>query len=52
MLAILLTKVNLSGGEQTHVYVWVSPLAAHPKLSQHCYSAIAQYKTEHLKKER
>jgi len=24
------------GGEQIHIYVWLSPLAVHLKLSQHC----------------
>ena len=24
------------GGEWIHVYVWLSPFATHPKLSQHC----------------
>ena len=24
------------GGERIHVYVWLSPLAFHLKLSQHC----------------
>ena len=24
------------GGERIHVYVWLSPLAVHLKLSQHC----------------
>ena len=30
------------GGEWIHVliYVWLSPLAVHIKLSQHCYSAM------------
>ena len=31
------------GGEWIHVYVWLSPFAGHPKLSQHCQSAILQY---------
>ena len=26
------------------VYVWLNPFAIHPKLSQHCSSAISQYK--------
>ena len=25
-----------SGGEWTHVYVWLSPFTLHMKLSQHC----------------
>ena len=24
------------GGEQIHVYVWLSPFAVHLKLTQHC----------------
>ena len=32
------------GGERTHVYIWLSPFPVHLKLSQHCYSAILQYK--------
>ena len=32
------------GGEWIYVYVWLSPLTAHLKLSQHCPSAILQYK--------
>ena len=32
------------GGEWIHVYVWLSPFAVHLKLSQHCKSAILQYK--------
>ena len=27
-----------------HIYVWLSPFTIHLKLSQHCYSAILQYK--------
>ena len=34
------------GGEQTHVYAWLSPFTVHLKLSQHCYSAIPQHKTK------
>ena len=32
------------GGEWVHVCVWLSPFAVHLKLSQHCSSAILQYK--------
>ena len=32
------------GGEWVHVYVWLSPFAVHLELSQHCLSAIPQYK--------
>ena len=32
------------GGEWIHVYVRLSPFAVHLKLSQHCSSAIPQYK--------
>ena len=32
------------GGEWIHVYVWLSPFAVHLKWSQHCLSAILQYK--------
>ena len=32
------------GGEWIHVYVWLSPFTVHLKPSQHCYSAIPQYK--------
>ena len=43
-----------SGGEWIHVhpsvYEWLSPFAAHLKLSQHCKSAIPQYK--YIKKRR
>ena len=38
------------GGEWVHVYVWLSPFAVHLKLSQHCESAILQYKIKSLKK--
>ena len=38
------------GGEWMHVSVWLSPLAVHLKLSQHCLSVIPQYKTTSLKK--
>ena len=37
-------------GEWIHVYVGLSPLAVPLKLSQHCYSALLQYKIEKLKK--
>ena len=33
-----------SGGEWTHVYVWLNPFAVHLKPSQRCESAILQYK--------
>ena len=36
------------GGEWIHVYVWLSPLAVYLKLSQHCLSAISQYKLKSL----
>ena len=32
------------GGERIHVYVWLSPFAVYLKLSQHCSSAMLQYK--------
>ena len=32
------------GGEWIHVYVWLTPFAVHLKISQHCSSAIVQYK--------
>ena len=32
------------GRECVHVYIWLSPFAIHPKLSQRCSSAIPQYK--------
>ena len=31
-------------GELIHIYVWLSPFAVYLKLSQHCLSAIPQYK--------
>ena len=37
-----------SGGEWIHVYVWLSPFAAHLKLSQHYQSAIPPYKIKSL----
>ena len=37
------------GGEWIHVYVWLRPFTAHLKLSQHCSSAVPQYKIKHLK---
>ena len=37
------------GGEQIHVYVWLSPFAVHLKLSQHCLSAIPQCKIKFKK---
>ena len=39
-----------SGGEQTRVYVWLSPFTVHLKLYQHCQLAIPQYKMRSLKK--
>ena len=38
------------GGERIHVYVWLSPFTVHLKLSQHCLSAISQYKLKSSKK--
>ena len=35
-----------------HVYVWLSPLAGHLKLSQCCYSAIPQYKIKSSKEKK
>ena len=35
-------------GEYIHVYVWLSHSAVHLKLSQHCLSAILQYKIKSL----
>ena len=32
------------GGEWIYVYVWLSPFAVHLKWSQHCLSAMLQYK--------
>ena len=32
------------GGEEIHVCVWLDPFAIHLKVSQHCQSAILQYK--------
>ena len=32
------------GGDWIHVYVWLSPFAAHLNLSQHCLLAKLQYK--------
>ena len=40
------------GGEWIHVYVWLSPFAVYLKLSQHCYSAILQYKIKNLKEKK
>ena len=34
------------GGEGMHVCVWLSPFAVQLKPSQHCYSAVRQYKIE------
>lgn len=37
----------------THVYVWLSPIAVHLKLPQHCSLAVPQYKIkDSLKKKR
>ena len=40
------------GGEQIHVYAWLSPFGAHLKLSQYCQSAILQCKIISLKKKK
>ena len=40
------------GGEWIHVYVWLSPLAVHLKLSQHCQSAIPQNKIKSSKEKK
>jgi len=40
------------GGEWMHQDVWPSPFAAHLKLSQHCQSAMRQYKIKSLKSEK
>ena len=40
------------GGEWMHQDVWLSPFAAHLKLSQHCQSAMRQYKIKSLKSEK
>ena len=40
------------GGEGIHVHVWLSPFAVHLKLSQHCSSAIHQYKIKSFTKQR
>ena len=40
-----------TGGEWIHVYVWLSLFAVHLKLSQHCQSAIPQYKIKIFLKE-
>ena len=37
------------GGEQIHVYAWLSPFGVHLKLSQYCQSAILQCKISSLK---
>ena len=37
------------GGEWIHLYVWLSSFLVHLKLSQHCYSAILQYKIKSSK---
>ena len=46
-------KVQAMGGEfgeeWIHVSVWLNPFAVHLKLSQHCYSAISQYKIKIFK---
>ena len=38
------------GGGWTHVYVWLSPFAVHPKLSQRCSSATPQYEIKRFLK--
>ena len=38
-------------GEWRHVYLWLSPFAVHPKLSQHCKPAIIQEKIKKLKQQ-
>ena len=38
------------GGEWIHVYVWPSPFSVHLKPSQHCQSAIPQYKIRSFKR--
>ena len=35
-----------SGGDQIHVFVWLSPFAVHLKLSQHRSLAIFQHKVK------
>ena len=40
------------GGEWIHVYAWLSPFAAHLKLSQHCSLAIPQYKIKSSEKKK
>ena len=35
-----------SGGDQIHVFVWLSPFAVHLKLSQHRTLAIFQHKVK------
>ena len=40
------------GGKWIHVYVGLSPLASHSKLSQRCELAIPQYKIKSTKKEK
>ena len=37
------------GREWIHIYVWLNPFAIHLKISQHCKSAIPQYKIKSLK---
>ena len=34
------------GGEGIHMHLWLSSIAVHLKLSQHCSSAIPQHKIE------
>ena len=38
------------GREWIHVYIWLSPFTGHLKLSQHCESAILQWKIKSWKK--
>ena len=40
------------GENWIQVYIWLSPLAVHLKLSQHCESAMPQYKIKSLKRGR
>ena len=38
------------GRERIHVYVWLSTFTVHLKPSQHCQSAIPQYKRKSFKR--
>ena len=40
------------GGEQIHVYVWLSPFAVHLKLSQHCQLVILQHEIKSVVEEK